>query len=63
MRLPEEYDFDMDRCIFCGMCVEACKFDAILLNDEYELAQYSRQDFKFHKEKMYLATPKVDYKK
>ncbi len=63
MRFPEEYNFNMDRCIFCGMCVEACNFDAILLNEEYELAQYSRQDFKFHKEKMYLPTPKVDYKK
>jgi len=53
----------MDRCIFCGLCVESCNFDAILLNDEYELAMYSRKDFFFDKEKMYVPTPKVEYKK
>lgn len=62
-RYPETYDFDMDRCIFCGLCVESCNFDAIELNDEYELAMYSRDAFKFDKEKMYEPTPKVDYKK
>lgn len=62
-RFPKTYDFNMDRCIFCGMCVEACGFDAIKLNDEFELAQYSRDEFKFDKEKMYIPTPKVEYKK
>jgi len=62
-RFPETYTFDMDRCIFCGMCVEACNFDAIELNDQYELSQYSRADFKLDKEKLYVPTPTVDYKK
>ncbi|BBB33222.1 NADH-quinone oxidoreductase subunit I [Thermotomaculum hydrothermale] len=62
-RYPEEYNFNMDRCIFCGLCVESCNFGAIKLNDEYELAQYSRKDFYFNKEKMYVPTPKVEYKK
>lgn len=62
-RFPEVYDFNMDKCIFCGLCVESCGFDAILLNDEFELAQYSRDKFKLDKEQLYIPTPKVDYKK
>ena len=62
-RYPVEYNFDMDRCIFCGQCVEACNFGAIELNNEFELAQYSRNDFKLDKEQLYAPTPKVEYKK
>ncbi len=62
-RFPAKYDFNMDRCIFCEMCVESCNFGAIGLNQEFELAQYDRKDFKFDKEKLYIPTPKVEYKK
>lgn len=62
-RYPEAYNFDMDRCIFCGLCVESCNFDAIKLNNEFELAQYSRDKFPMDKEQLYVPTPKVDYKR
>jgi len=39
------YRYDMGRCIFCRLCVEACRFDAIELSQEYELAQYDRENF------------------
>lgn len=44
-RLPVRYDFEMERCAFCGFCVEACGFDAIALNHEFELAAYDREEF------------------
>ena len=44
-RLPLRYDFEMERCVFCGFCVESCPFDAIVLNDQFELASYEREDF------------------
>ena len=44
-RLPLRYDFEMERCVFCGFCVESCPFDAIILNDQFELASYGREDF------------------
>ena len=44
-KLPLRYDFEMERCVFCGFCVESCPFDAIILNDQFELASYEREDF------------------
>ncbi|MCE1228870.1 MAG: NADH-quinone oxidoreductase subunit I [Firmicutes bacterium] len=43
-RIPERYDFEMERCIFCEFCVESCAFDAIILNHQFELAVYDRED-------------------
>jgi len=34
----------MERCIFCEFCVESCGFDAIILNHQFELAVYDRED-------------------
>ena len=33
------------RCIFCEFCVESCGFDSIILNHQFELAGYNREDF------------------
>jgi formate hydrogenlyase subunit 6/NADH:ubiquinone oxidoreductase subunit I len=35
----------MERCIFCEFCVESCGFDSIILNHQFELAAYNREDF------------------
>lgn len=41
---PTRYDFEMERCIFCEFCVESCGFDSIILNHQFELAVYNRED-------------------
>lgn len=43
-KLPVRYDFEMERCIFCELCVESCGFDSIILNHQFELAVYNRED-------------------
>jgi len=35
-----------DRCIHCGQCADDCNKDSIKLNEEYELAAFSRRDLK-----------------
>jgi NADH-quinone oxidoreductase subunit I len=45
MPYPVRYDFEMERCIFCEFCVESCGFDSIILNHQFELAGYNREDF------------------
>jgi formate hydrogenlyase subunit 6/NADH:ubiquinone oxidoreductase subunit I len=35
--------FLLDRCTFCGQCAESCRFGAITLSDEFELAQYDKK--------------------
>jgi len=44
MPYPVRYDFEMERCIFCEFCVESCGFDSIILNHQFELASYNRED-------------------
>jgi len=44
-KIPLRYDFEMERCIFCEFCVESCGFDSIILNHQFELAAYNREDF------------------
>ena len=46
------YEIDMLRCIFCGYCVEACPVDAVSMTDTFELANYSRADFTYNKERL-----------
>jgi NADH-quinone oxidoreductase subunit I len=47
----------MLRCIFCGYCQEACPTGAIVLRNDFELANYRREDFIYTKE-MLLEPPK-----
>jgi NADH-quinone oxidoreductase subunit I len=43
-KYPRVYEIDLNRCIFCGFCVEACPVSAIIMTGTYELAEYGRRD-------------------
>ncbi|CAN5607076.1 NADH-quinone oxidoreductase subunit NuoI [soil metagenome] len=49
-RYAVRYEINMIRCIFCGYCQEACPTGAIVLRDDFELANYNREDFIYTKE-------------
>jgi NADH-quinone oxidoreductase subunit I len=40
------------RCIYCGMCEEACPVDAIELTSTYDIVGLTRQEMIFDKEKL-----------
>ncbi len=48
----ETYRIDTGYCIQCGLCVEACPFDALYMGCAYERARYRRADLVQPKEIM-----------
>lgn len=40
--LPEEFFIDMDVCMNCGLCAEYCPFDAIKMDQNFELSNDER---------------------
>ena len=40
----EVFDIDIARCMFCGLCVEACPYDALFMGSGFEQGQYSRKE-------------------
>jgi NADH-quinone oxidoreductase subunit I len=46
------YEINMLRCIFCGLCEEACPKQAIFLTKEIATASYEREDFIWGKDRL-----------
>ena len=53
----EVFDIDIGRCMFCGLCVEACPYDALHMGSGFEEGRYSRRDLVIDKDRL-VASPK-----
>jgi NADH-quinone oxidoreductase subunit I len=60
-KAPKEFEINMLRCIFCGMCEEACPEDAIFLEKDYELSDYDRDAFIYTKDELLVPMEKSGY--
>jgi NADH-quinone oxidoreductase chain I len=40
----DTFDIDQGRCMYCGLCVEACPYDALHMGTNFEVAKYKRED-------------------
>lgn len=45
----DRYDIDMTKCLYCGLCTEACPTECLVMTSEYEYASYDRdsQNYRF----------------
>ncbi|MDA1127189.1 MAG: 4Fe-4S binding protein [Chloroflexi bacterium] len=41
-KIVDSFEINLNRCILCGICVEVCNFDAIVMTHEHEMSDFSR---------------------
>jgi NADH-quinone oxidoreductase subunit I len=54
----DRFDIDYALCMYCGICVEVCPFDALFWSPEYEYSEAKISDMLHDKERLtdWLAT-------
>jgi NADH-quinone oxidoreductase subunit I len=48
----DRFDIDFSLCMYCGICIEACPFDALYWTPEFEYAEYDIRDLLHDKERL-----------
>ena len=48
----DRFDIDFALCMFCGICVEVCPFDALFWSPEYEFSEFRIADLLHDKERL-----------
>jgi NADH-quinone oxidoreductase subunit I len=51
-RYGRVYQINYLRCIFCGLCIEACPTRSLTMSNDFELADDNRQDLIYTKEQL-----------
>ena len=54
----DKFEVDAGYCIFCGLCVESCPFEALFMDYGFERSKYRRQELVLAKEDLALSEGK-----
>ncbi len=57
-RLLTRFDIEMDKCQYCGLCVEVCPTEAIVFVPHYEASTYNRANLLYDLEDLHRSAPK-----
>ena len=57
-----KYEINMLRCIFCGLCEEACPKDAIYLSETFAPSNFTRKGFIYGKPDLLIPNVKTEAK-
>ena len=52
VNILDRFDIDYALCMYCGICVEVCPFDALFWSPEYEYSEYKIQGLLHDKERL-----------
>lgn len=52
LKALDVYNIDATWCMYCGLCVEACPFDALAMSDQFELADYDLRNLVFDRDRL-----------
>jgi NADH-quinone oxidoreductase subunit I len=51
-KILDRYEIDTLRCVYCGFCVEACPFAAVVMSEHFAYSGYTREEFLYTKERL-----------
>ncbi len=57
------FTYDLSRCMFCGLCEDACPTDALELTQDFELASYTREGAIWNREMLEKGPQPTQYRK
>lgn len=57
------FTYDLSRCMFCGLCEDACPTDALELTQDFEIASYSRTGMIWDRQTLEQGPQPTEYKK
>ena len=57
------FTYDLSRCMFCGLCEDACPTTALELTQDFELASYTREGMIWNREMLEKGPQPTVYKK
>ena len=60
-KVMTKFTYDVSRCMFCGLCEEACSTDCLELSQDYEIATYDRNHFIFDRKRLESGPDTTEY--